>query len=227
MILAAGFGTRLLPLTESVPKPLVKIDGKPMIENVVLKLIESGINRIIINTHYLAEQVEEYFSINKFDAEIILTYEKDILGTGGGIMNAGEYLKDSGNFLVYNADIVSEINIHEMYDFHLRNDCFVTLAVKRRNTSRPLLRDHNNNLIGREAGSKIYMSGNVQNDSINRVGFCGIHIISSNIFNYFTEKSEFDIIIFYTNSLLSHEKIMCYDAGDILWKDMGKVTDFE
>src|SRR5437016_5198655 len=98
MILAAGFGTRLKPLTEKYPKPLIKVNGVPMIEHVIRKLIKEGITTFVINTHYFSVMIEDFFSKNNFDADIKLIYEKEILGTGGGIKNAESFLKTDEHF---------------------------------------------------------------------------------------------------------------------------------
>src|SRR5436309_1399840 len=117
MILAAGLGTRLRPLTLTSPKALVKINGVPMIEFVLKKLIEIGIKEIVINTHHFAEQIEKYFTENNFPVKINFVYEKKILGTGGGIKNASRYLKDTDDFLIHNVDILSDVDLIALYDF--------------------------------------------------------------------------------------------------------------
>jgi NDP-sugar pyrophosphorylase family protein len=98
MILAAGFGTRLKPLTESIPKALVEFNGEPMVYHVIKKLESFGIRKIVLNTHHLAGKINDYFANNSFDAEIILVHEEKILGTGGAIKNAENLLNRSGNF---------------------------------------------------------------------------------------------------------------------------------
>ena len=92
MILAAGYGKRLMPLTEYTPKALVEYKGKPIIYHVIRKLENSGLRKIIINTHHLANKMNEYFANNSFNSEITLIHETNLLGTGGAIKNAGDFL---------------------------------------------------------------------------------------------------------------------------------------
>jgi NDP-sugar pyrophosphorylase family protein len=221
MILAAGFGTRLKPLTDAEPKPLVKVNGTPMIEFVIERLVEFGIKEIVINTHYLAEQIEFYFRENDFGVKITLSHEKEILGTGGGIKNAEKFLKSEDAFIVHNVDVLSDIDFGKMADFHFRKSAFATLAVKKRNTTRPLLIDNFNHITGRKSTEKIFRYRNAEGIE-NVVGFCGIHIISSQIFDYFDEYGFFDIFTTYFRLISEHKNILGFDPGDCMWKDLGK-----
>jgi NDP-sugar pyrophosphorylase family protein len=221
MVLAAGFGTRLKPLTDKTPKALVEIDGKPMIENVILKLAGSGIKEIIINTHYLFDKIEKYFMENDFGVNITLIREKEILGTGGAIKNAQSYLKDSEDFLIYNVDVNSDLDIVSMYNFHISNSSFATLAVKKRKTSRPLIVDSNNNLIGRSVNSQKYIFRSYLGKEL-ETAFCGMHIVSSKIFSYFPKESNFDIMPVYMDLIKSGKNLMCFDIKSAFWEDLGK-----
>jgi N-acetyl-alpha-D-muramate 1-phosphate uridylyltransferase len=220
MILAAGFGTRLKPLTDKIPKPLIEYKGKPMIWHVINKLVKCGINDITINAHYFSDQMAEYFKVNDFSVKINLLHEKEILGTGGGIKNAKPYLEDAENFLVYNADVNSEIDLREMYSFHLSNNALVTLAVKKRESSRALIADENNNLLGRVAGTGEKLYREPEGDK-SKATFCGMHIISNQIFELFPEVDRFDIIQVYMDLVSSGKKVLCYDIGDTGWEDIG------
>lgn len=224
MILAAGFGTRLKPLTDNTPKALVPYNGKPMIQNVIEKLKSAGINDIVVNTHYLHEQVEEFFRMNSFGVKITLSHENEILETGGGIKNAKTFLEDAGNFLVYNTDVDSDINIGLMYEHHLKHQPLATIAVKERKTSRPLLFDEKNNLAGRVIENKEYIYGK-RSGGLKSSAFCGIHIISCGIFTLFPNENKFDIISFYMNMVKAGEKISGYDIEDCYWKDLGSAKN--
>ena len=220
MILAAGFGTRLHPLTLTKPKALVEINGAPMIKHVIKKLVSSGIQEIVVNAHHLAGQIEKYFSENDFDIRINLVCEKEILGTGGGIKNASSYLKDTQSFLVHNVDVLCDIDIKELHNFHNKHSAFATLAVQNRNTSRPLLIDENNNIIGRKSGDK-YLRYREPAGTENIIGFSGIHIISSDILHHFTETGFFDIFTSYFRLISEGKKILGHDIGEIKWIDLG------
>lgn len=223
MILAAGFGTRLKPLTDALPKALVKVNGVPMIEYAIKRLVDFGVNSIVVNTHHLANLMEDYFSKKNFGVEIKLIYEKEILGTGGGIKNASQYLKDSGSFIVHNVDVISKIELKGMSDFHNSNSPIVTLAVKKRETKRPLIFDEEMNLVGRLSENKSYR----YREPVGRekyFGFCGIHILSSEIFNLIEEEGFFDIFTLYFR-LVSSKKIISYDVNKSFWEDVGKLDN--
>jgi NDP-sugar pyrophosphorylase family protein len=202
-----------------------------MIELVIRRLIDFGIEEIVVNTHYLARQVEDYFAVNNFGVKISLSFEEEILGTGGGIKNAGRILKDTDNFIVHNVDVLSDIDFVKMAEFHSQNGALATLAVKRRDTTRPLIIDDSNFIVGRKSPERAFRYRKPQG-SENAVGFCGIHIISSQIFVYFEEKGVFDIFTTYFRLISENRKIMAFDTGDSVWKDLGKTdknileTDF-
>lgn len=224
MILAAGFGTRLKPLTETVPKALVKVGGIPMIELALKRLISFGVKEIVINTHHLADKIEEYFSCHDYGVKIHLIYEKEILGTGGGIKNAHELLKNSEAFIVHNVDVDSQIDLNKMEEFHFSRSPLVTLAVQNRPTKRPLIFDEAANLVGRKSGDEFFRyHESVGEESYN--GFCGIHIISCNLFNSLTESGFFDIFTTYFRIISENKKIISFDASEYYWKDVGKYEE--
>jgi|SRR4030095_1558960 len=223
MILAAGFGSRLKPLTDKIPKALVEFNGKPMVANVITKLKKIGIEEIIINIHHFHQQIEEYFTKNDFGVKISLIYEKEILGTGGAIKNAASFLDHSGDFLVYNVDVNSDMSISEMYNFHIFNNSFVTLAVKKRRTGRPLIVDSYNKLLGRYINSEKKLYRPYSGEHL-ETAFCGIHVISSKIFNFFPSESHFDIMEVYMNLVKMGENLICYDINTSFWEDLGKIS---
>lgn len=225
MILAAGFGTRLKPLTDSVPKALIPYRNKPMIEYVIARLLDSGINNITVNTHYLADKVREFFYTRDYGVRINITREDEILGTGGGIKNAAAYLAGSGDFLIHNVDVVSGIDVARLAEYHKANKAFATLAVKNRKTSRPLLADAAHNLCGRvvEGNDEIF----VKKDNLTQTAFCGVYMLSDKIFELFPGDNKFEIIPFLLDMAGKNEKILCYDIGMAEWKDLGRLKDLE
>ncbi len=227
MILAAGFGTRLKPLTDKIPKALIPYNGKPMIENVIDKLSREGIEDIIINTHYLHEQVQDFFASKDFGVKITLIYEAEILGTGGAIKNAESYLKDSENFLVYNVDVDSNIDIEAMYSYHLEKKPLATLALNTRDTTRPLIVDEDFNIIGNKNSSGEFRYA-IPKGNVDFMGFMGIHIISSKIFENIEENGFFDIFKLYfriIESKADFPNIIGYKTNNIRWKDLGKISE--
>ncbi|NOS85788.1 MAG: nucleotidyltransferase family protein [Ignavibacteria bacterium] len=220
-ILAAGFGLRLRPLTDSMPKALVLYKGRPMIENVIDKLTSYGIDEIYINTHHLAEKMNEYFSQRTGMGNITLIHESQILGTGGAIMNASRNLSDADDILIYNTDVDCNLDIGNFFEFHLKNRGIATLCVQRRATSRYLLCSSSGKLEGRtENGENIIYT--LHKGEILERAFCGIHIINKRIFDVLGQNDQnFEIIPAYMNIIKNNENIYTYDITEIYWKDLG------
>lgn len=219
---AAGFGTRLNHLTRDLPKALVKFKDWPMIENVITKLEEYGIKNIIINTHHHHSKMEDYFSARKKTfSEIILIHEKEILGTGGALKNAEKFLKASSNFLVYNTDVDSDIDLNKLDEMHHNSNSVATLAVQDRKTSRYLLTDDNGSLIGRtENGINIvYKPGKFE--VINLKAFCGIHLLNISVLTNIPSDQNIDIIPVYMSLLEQNNNINTFNITGTKWKDLG------
>jgi MurNAc alpha-1-phosphate uridylyltransferase len=227
MILAAGFGKRLMPLTKNIPKALIEINNKTLLERLIIKLKESGFNELVINTSYLGNLIIDFLKEkNNFDIEIKTTSEPEPLETGGGIKFAQDYLIDSDFFLVHNVDIISDLDLKKTLEYHKNNKCFATLAVSKRKTSRYLLFDDENNLIGRR-NLKTGQTEMIENvESYKEFGFSGIYILSSKIFDYFKEQKQFSIIETLMTATQS-EKIKCFEHNSRNWFDLGKIEDFE
>lgn len=221
LILAAGFGTRLKPLTDNLPKALIPYKGRPMIENVISKLTSYGINEIVINTHHHADRMEDYFSSRSGNEKITLIHEAEILGTGGALKNAERELIGSENFLVYNTDVDCEVNLEEFIKFHQENAGIATLCVQERETSRYLICDIAGKLIGRtENGQKVFYSEISKEYRL--MAFCGIHMLNDEIFGYFPEnESNFDIIPIYMSLIKNNKPINYFDISSVNWKDLG------
>lgn len=131
MLLSAGFGTRLRPLTYVIPKPLLKVKGRPIIEYNLKLLKNAGIKNVVINLHHLGDLIEEYLGSGKrYGLKIIYTREKKILGTGGGIKNAEKYLKN-GLFVVINSDVLADIDLKKVIEHHFEMGGFATIVVRK------------------------------------------------------------------------------------------------
>lgn len=128
LILAAGLGTRLLPYTEHTPKPLFSVGGRPLLDIIIRKLEVAGCEAIIINTHHLHKKIDDFIASQKYSIPVFTSYEPIILGTGGAIKNAADFW-DNKPFIVINSDIFTDINLNELYDFHLGQNCCATLVL--------------------------------------------------------------------------------------------------
>ena len=212
LILSAGFGTRLKPLTDTTPKALIPYKGKPLIVHQIEKLKVAGINEIVVNVHHLKEKIIDFFTYNKFGVKVDISIEEEILGTGGGIINAEKYLKNEDYFLVINADVISNTGIKEFRKNHSLNKLAI-LAVQKRKATRYLEFDDDLNLLGR---------ANENSAQENLYAFNGMHIISNKIFEL-GYKTEFkDIIEIYQHALKNGKAIKGYDVGNAEFKDIGK-----
>ena len=155
MILAAGLGTRLKPLTDKIPKALLMINDKPLLFYIINKLKQAGVNEIILNVHHHAEQIIDFLKENNhFNISVEISNEEDLLDTGGGLKKAGYFFDDGNPFLLHNVDVISSIDLTEMINHHNNQRNLVTLAVKRRKTSRYLLFDSNEQLVGWKSVTK-------------------------------------------------------------------------
>ena len=148
MIFAAGLGTRLKPLTDHMPKALVPVAGKPMLEHVIEKLKATGFDEIVINVHHFAQQIIDFLKANNnFGIKIWISDEtEELLDTGGGIKKTAHFFDEP--FLVHNADILSNVDLKALYDYHLTSGNDATLLVSSRKTVRYLLFDDANRLCG-------------------------------------------------------------------------------
>ena len=224
MIFAAGLGTRLAPLTDNKPKALVEFQGKPMIENVIEKLVKAGFNRIIVNVHHFADMVCDFLKSKNFGAEILISDERDfLLDTGGGLLKARPLLENAPHTLLYNVDVFSTIDVKAMYDYHEKHGALATLAVKQRESDRKFIFDHLDMLggwINTKTGEEITARPYVTNYAY-QIPFCGISVVRKEIFPLITETGKFSIKDLYLR-LAEHNRIISYSCGsDILWADLG------
>lgn len=227
MILAAGHGTRLRPLTDSVPKALVEVGGAPMLERVAERLIDSGADRLIVNTHYLGSQVEQALDASGFWGVegFVSREEPDILDTGGGLLQASRYFRGEAPFFLHNVDILCDADLRAMYADAVESGAIATLAVMERDSSRYLLFDsrglcgHGNEATGVERLARTPVGDSV------RLGFCGIHVISPEIFGRITESGAFSIITLYMRLAAEGYTIRPWriDSGEAAarWMDIG------
>jgi NDP-sugar pyrophosphorylase family protein len=224
MILAAGLGTRLRPITTSIPKALVRVQGLPILEIIIRRLAHYGFKDIVINLHYLPDPILSFLKkLNPYDIRIQISHETDrILDTGGGIKKARKWLDEGQPFLVHNVDVLSDIDLLEMYHYHLDREVLATLAVKNRNSSRSLLFDRTWRLSGwenRDTEERKIIRKTDPGD-LQQIGFCGIHVISPKIFDLMQDDEVFSIINTYVQ-LAAEYTIVGFPAEENLWMDIG------
>lgn len=222
MILAAGLGTRLKPLTDETPKALIEINGKTLLEIAIRNLIDHHFHKIIINVHHHSEKVKQFIESNTFAADIIISDESDLLlDTGGGIKKALKYFGNSP-ILVHNVDIISNIDLNEFYNYHLSDDSLASLVVSKRVSSRYLLFNSDSVLCGWEDVKKSERIIVRKDHDYQQLAFNGIHIINPELIKKFPNEKVFSVIKAYLNAA-SEEDINAYVSNDIKWLDVGKL----
>lgn len=226
MILAAGLGTRLRPLTDDRPKALVEVGGRTLLEITLSRLRSFGIGEVIINVHHFADMVVDYLKVNdNFGMRIEISREDVLLDTGGGLKQAAWFFLESsaeGPFLLHNVDVISTIDLGRMLQVHAAKRALVTLAVQDRATSRYLLFDANGELCGRGSGGDNVPEMVRSTQRTQPMGFSGIHVISARFLPMMSEQGAFSIINSYLRLAARGEKILAFRADEYYWRDLGK-----
>ena len=224
MVLAAGLGTRLRPLTNDRPKALVEVGGHTMLEITLARLRDFGIREVIVNVHHFADKVLEYLRANaNFGMSIEISREDVLLDTGGGLKRASWFFEDSDDpFLLHNVDVVSTIDLGKMLEFHNRQSALATLAVQDRKTSRYLLFDESDHLCGRRAGEDGTPEFFKAAEGVQALAFAGVHVISPRIFRSLIEDGVFPIVPTYLRLASQGERIAAFLADAYYWRDLGR-----
>ncbi|MGM0419332.1 MAG: sugar phosphate nucleotidyltransferase [Thermodesulfobacteriota bacterium] len=212
LILAAGYGTRLMPYTKNLPKPLFPLNSKPLLKRIIDDLIDSGCNHIFINTHHLHEKIENYISSQKFNIPVETVYEKEILNTGGAVLNILKKT-DTKPFIVVNSDIYTNIDFKKLYNFHISSKNKVTLS---------LLKNRFNNVY--VENNKVKGFG--YPDSEDTYTFTGVQVINPEFKNFFE---------FYKSSIDAYKKMLSkkieiapfFPARDTFFDDLGTIESFK
>ena len=227
MILAAGLGTRMRPLTDAKPKALVEWEGVPMLEHIIVKLKNQGFDQIVINVHHFAEMIIEFVSRkNQFGIQVEFSHEVDEpLDTGGGVAHASWFFDDKP-FLVHNVDIMSNIDLRKLYNAHIQSGAIATMAVKDRETSRSLLMNHQNLLKGwrdNRSGETLYVDAD--NSDLIPIAFSCVHVMNPEIISLFPVEKKFSITPFYLD-LARKRDIHLYRHDRDSWTDMGRLDSY-
>src|SRR6266481_265470 len=214
MILAAGLGTRLRPLTDNRPKALVEIAGRTLLEITLSRLRAFGVGEVIINVHHFADMILEYLKTNEnFRMDIEISREEVLLDTGGGLKNAAYFFREESSgfdapFILHNVDVISTIDLRRMVQFHNENQALATLAVQDRKTSRYLLFDEQMQLCGRRSGRDQQTEIGGSSAQATALAFSGIHVISPRLLGLLSEDGAFSIIDSYLSLMVQGEKIL-------------------
>lgn len=225
LIFAAGLGTRLKEQTQNKPKALVLLAGKPLLQHVIERLKSFGIVHIVINVHHFADQVIEFIENNhSFGIQIDISDERELLlDTGGGLKKAGHFFTGNEPILIYNVDVVSNLDLNNLLGFHRLDNALATLVVRQRETSRYLMFDENMLLSDWKnfSSGEIIVSREASFANSKPFAFSGIHIVQPEILDLITEEGKFPIMDLYLR-LAKSQKIKGYLDQSDLWMDLGK-----
>lgn len=229
MILAAGLGTRLRPLTNEKPKALVEVDGVPMLERVARRLVEAGAHRLIVNVHHHADQVKAFVAQQQgFGVETVISVEPEqALETGGGLKHAAGLFEREAPFLLHNVDVVTDLDLAALYHAHQAGDALATLACRPPETDRYLLFDEAANLCGYATrdGEEHFIGDEADGAArgpVERLDFCGVQALSPRIFDLMTEEGKFSIIGVYVRLVReAGTRVVPYRIDGSFWLDIG------
>jgi mannose-1-phosphate guanylyltransferase len=231
MILAAGLGTRLRPLTDDRPKALVEVAGRSLLEITLSRLGSLGIRDVIINVHHFADMITDYLRLrDNFGLRLEISREEVLLDTGGGLKKAAWFFLEDRTaadepFILHNVDVLSTIDLRRMVQFHTEKQALATLAVQNRESSRVLLFNDQQRLCGRRAGRNHQPEIVRPSRQLRPRAFCGIHVISSRFLRMMRENGVFSIVDAYLQLAARGEDMLEFAADEYYWRDLGKAED--
>lgn len=236
MIFAAGLGTRLKPITDSMPKALVPVEGKALLERVMRKLMDAGADSFVVNVHHFPDQIKDFLAAKDyFGAKVAVSDEQpDVLETGGGILNAKELIREAGDeegFLVHNVDILSNLDVRSFVS-QVRPEALATLLVSERQTQRYFLFNDEMRLVGWTniaTGEVRSPFPDLDVEKCHKYAFAGVHYISDKVFEVMEDlgyEGRFPIVDFYLKAAGTHPIYGVAPAG-LKLMDVGKISTLE
>ena len=227
MVLAAGLGTRLKPLTNNRPKALVEVAGRTLLEITLTRLRTFGIHEVIVNVHHFGDMIENYLKTNNnFGLQIEVSREDELLlDTGGGLKKAARFFQQGlpeEPFILHNVDVISNIDFGEMLKFHETEKALATLALQDRESTRYLLFDESLELCGRQSGRNGKQELVRPSKKLLPLAFSGIHVISPRFLTKMSEDGVFSIVDTYLRVAEQGEKILGFRADRFYWRDLGR-----
>ncbi|WP_206082175.1 nucleotidyltransferase family protein [Maribellus sediminis] len=229
MIFAAGLGTRLQSETADKPKALVEVGGKPLIRHAIEKVVNAGATKVVVNVHHFAELVSDYLKSEDWGVDVLISDETGrLLETGGGLKKAAPLFSGNDPILIYNVDILSDLDLKQVQKTHLENESLATLVVRERETSRYLKFDNEMQLSGwiNKKTGETKVSRPEAFSASRELAFSGIHIVQPEIFLNVPAEERFSIIDWYLE-LAKTKTIKGYFDQSKLWMDVGKPAELE
>lgn len=224
MLFAAGLGTRLKEETRNKPKALVEVGGKPLLQHAIEKLKNEGFTEIVVNVHHFSEMVIKFINSNNFGIPIYISDETGkLLDTGGGLKKAAWLLAGNEPVLIYNVDVLCDLDLQIPVQEHIRSGALATLVVRNRQTQRYFKFDKNKRLVGwinkKTGEKKVAIPEHFENAV--EMAFSGIHVVSPEIFKLMPERDRFSITDFYLE-VAKTQLIKGYFDNSEIWMDVGK-----
>ena len=229
MIFAAGLGTRLLDETLDKPKALVEIGGKTLLQRAIEKLKDEGFDNIVVNVHHFASQIKTFLQETDFGIHIHISDESGkLLDTGGGLKKASHFLNGNEPVVIYNVDIISNLSLQKLVEYHTQSGALATVVVRKRQTQRYLKFDAQKRLVGwlnkKTGETRISDPKNFINSV--EMAYSGIQVVQPKIFDYLPAEDKFSVIHWYLELAKNHLIEGYFDDSDI-WMDVGKPEQLE
>ena len=223
MIFAAGLGTRFKPFTDKHPKPLAPVNGKSLLQRNIEYLQQYGIKDVVVNVHHFAEQIiEAVIKNNGWGSNIIISDEtNEVLETGGGLVRAKDLLNRNKPFITLNADILTNLNIDKLKEFHQKQNALISFGVTNRKTSRYFLFDEDNRLCGWRNTKTGEERISINKPGLVEKAYSCVVVFHPEIFSFVKQTGKFSLVDVYL-SLAAEHKIMGYDHSGDLLVDVGK-----
>ena len=224
MILAAGLGTRLRPLTDRTPKVLIDVGGVPIFDRIARQLVAAGVDRIIVNAHRHADQIETAAArlAEELDIPVMVSIEEESpLETGGGLAHAERFFRKDGPFFLYNGDIITDLDLVRILASHRGSGALATLAVSGRESSRRLLFDDRGLLGWENLATGESRRCRLASSEVRAWPFAGVHVISPEIFGLIIETGPFSILDLYLRLSAKGHPILPHDVTGALWLEIG------
>jgi NDP-sugar pyrophosphorylase family protein len=228
MVFAAGVGSRLRPLTDRVPKALIEIGGRPLLELVLERLMRVGVDAAVVNVHHEPNQIETFLKSGRIGIPVAVSREPELLDTGGGLKHAAPLLAGQEPFFIHNVDVLSGIDLKALYAQHVGSEALVTLAVQSRPAGRAFLFDRDGRLAGWEEapGGRREWAG-PPHANVERLAFCGIHVASPALLGRLSESGAFPIVTAYLRLAREGAAICAFRADGVFWSDVGNAEKLE
>lgn len=217
LVLAAGFGKRLRPYTESLPKPLFPLGGQPILERTIRQLIDGGCDAVVVNTHHLHEQIETFISKQRFGIPVTTRYEPEILETGGAIRNVRDFLGDEP-FMVVNSDIVTDMDYADIHAFHKSHGCPVTLVLHDFAEFNNVTIDKDDFVLGFHLKEK-------PRSAVKNLAFTGVQVIDPSVVHLIPEGPSSSIDL-YRKLIENGQHVKAIILKDRYWMDVGSPSKY-